>query len=257
MICSEVVAVIVGLIVMSFFFVLAHDFITQCDYFRADKILVRGAHRLSKQQILEHANIDKGINIISVNLSRIRDTLLAHSWISEAEVRRELPNIVNIEIKEHEPLAILDLGRRFLINVNGEVFKEWTILDSDVLPIVSGLEFSDLNVLSEARNTSFNAVMEILSLGRVPDSIFPNEKIRRIKVDRRMGLTLYTFDRGKEIELGYHDYQKKYTMLENVLFYLKKEQYFPDFNSIALNQLDRIVVNPIRNRSSAGGHKEV
>ncbi|MBU4259461.1 MAG: FtsQ-type POTRA domain-containing protein [Proteobacteria bacterium] len=255
--CFEIVAVIVILTVMSFVFILGHDFITQCDYFRADKIAVRGGNRLSKQHILEQANINKGINILSVNLSIIRNTLLAHSWIAEAEVRRELPDIISIRIKEHEPLAILDLGRRFLINVNGEVFKEWTASDPDVLPIVSGLQFSDLNVSGGSRSTAFNAVMEVLRLGREPDSILPNGRIRKIRVDRQTGLTLYAFDRARVIKLGYHDYPDKYERLENVLFYLKRKRCFPDFNSIDLNHLDRIVVNLVSDGSSAGDLKEV
>jgi len=255
--CFEVLAVVAILTVMSFVFILTHDFITQCDYFRADNIVIRGAHRLSKQQILEQANINKGINILSVNLSIIRNTLLADSWIAEAEVRRELPDIITIRIKEHEPLAILDLGRRFLINVNGEVFKEWTASDPDVLPIVSGLQFSDLNVSGEPRSTSFNAVMEVLRLGREPDSILPNGRIKKIRVDRQIGITLYAFDRARVIKLGYYDYPDKYERLESVLFYLKKKKCFPDFNSIDLNHLDRIVVNLVKDESSAGDHKEV
>ena len=255
--CFEIIAAVAVLTVMSFVFILGHDFITQCDYFRADNITIRGAHRLSKQQILDQANINKGINILSVNLSIIRNTLLAHSWIAEAEVRRELPDIITIRIKEHEPLAILDLGRRFLINVNGEVFKEWTASDSDVLPIVSGLQFSDLNIPGEPRSISFNAVMEVLRLGQKPDSILPNKRIKKIRVDRQIGLTLYAFDRVKVIKIGYHDYQDKYKRLESVLFYLKKKRCFPDFNSIDLNHLDRIVVNLVKDELSAGDHKEV
>jgi len=255
--CFEILAVVAILTVMSFVFILGHDFITQCDYFRADNIVVRGGHRLSKQHILEQANITKGINIFSVNLSIIRNTLLAHSWIAEAEVRRELPDIITLRIKEHEPLAILDLGRRFLINVNGEVFKEWTESDPDVLPIVSGLQFLDLNVPGESRSISFNAVMEVLRLGRKSDSILPNRRIKKIRVDRQIGLTLYAFDRARAIKIGYHDYPDKYERLESVLFYLKKKRCFPDFNSIDLNHLDRIVVNIVKDESSAGNHKEV
>jgi len=253
----EIATVAAILTVMSFVFILAHDFITQCDYFKTYNIVVRGAHRFSKQQILEQANINKGINILSVNLSLIRNRLLAHSWIAEAEVRRELPDIITIRIKEHEPFAILDLGRRFLINVNGEVFKEWTASDPDVLPIVSGLQFSDLNVSGEQRSTSFNAVMEVLRLGLEPDSILPNGRIRKIRVDGQTGLTLYAFDRAGVIKLGYHNYPDKYERLESVLFYLKKKEGFPDFNSIDLNHVDRIVVKLVKDESSAGDHKEV
>jgi len=256
-VCFEIATVAAILTVMSFVFILAHDFITQCDYFKTDNIVVRGAHRLSKQQILEQANINKRINILSVNLSIIRNRLLAHSWIAEAEVRRELPDIITIRIKEHEPFAILDLGRRFLINVNGEVFKEWTASDPDVLPIVSGLQFSDLNVSGEPRSTSFNAVMEVLRLGLEPDSILPNGRIRKIRVDGQTGLTLYAFDRVGVIKLGYHNYPDKYERLESVLFYLKKKEGFPDFNSIDLNHVDRIVVKLVKDESSAGDHKEV
>jgi cell division protein FtsQ len=255
--CFEIVSVVAILNVISFVFILAHDFITQCNYFRADNIVIRGAHRLSNQQILEQANINKGINILSVNLSIIRKRLLAHSWIAKAEVRRELPDIITIGIKEHEPLAILDLGRRFLININGEVFKEWTATDPDVLPIVSGLQFSDLNVSGEPRSTSFNEVMEVLRLGREPDSILPNRRIRKILVDRQTGITLYAFDRARIINLGYYDYLDKYERLESVLFYLKKKRCFPDFNSIDLNYQDRIVVNFVKDESSSGEHKEV
>ena len=255
--CFEILAVVAILTVMSFVFILTHDFITQCDYFRADNIVIRGAHRLSKQQILEQANINKGINILSVNLSIIRNRLLAHSWIAEAEVRRELPDIITIRIKEHEPLAILDLGRRFLINVNGEVFKEWTASDPDVLPIVSGLQFSDLNVSGEPRSTSFNAVMEVLRLGRESDSILPNGRIRKILVDRQIGITLYAFDQARVIKLGYYDYPDKYERLESVLFYLNKKRCFPGFNSIDLNNQDRIVVNLVKDESSAGDFKEI
>jgi len=255
--CFEILAVVTILTIMSFFFILAHDFITQCDYFRADNIVIRGAHQLSKQQIFEQANINKGINILSVNLSIIRNTLLAHSWIAEAEVRRELPDLITISIKEHKPLAILDLGRRFLINVNGEVFKEWTASDPDVLPIVSGLQFSDLNVSGEPRSTSFNAVMEVLRLGRESDSILPNGKIKKIRVDRQTGITLYAFDQARAIKIGYYDYPDKYERLESVLFYLKKKRCLPDFNSIDLNHLDRIVVKLVKDELSAGDHKEV
>ena len=255
--CFKIMTAIGILTVMSFAFILAHDFITQCDYFRADNIVIRGAHRLSKQQILEQTNINKGINILSVNLSIIRNTLLAHPWIAEAEVKRELPDMITIGIKEHKPLAILDLGRKFLINVNGEVFKEWTQSDPDVLPVISGLQFSDLNVSGELRSTSFKAVMEVLRLGREPDSILPNTRIRKIRVNGQMGLTLYAFDQERVIKLGYNDYTNKYERLENVLFYLKKKKCFPDFNSIDLNHPDRIVVNPVKDESSAGDQREV
>jgi cell division protein FtsQ len=245
------------LLLASFLFIFTYDFITQCDYFKAESLTVTGANRLTDEQVLLQSQITEGINILSVNLSRVRKRLLAHSWIEEAEVSRELPTGISIRIKEQQPLAILDIGRKFIINTHGEVFKEMDASDHCRLPVIGGLEFSDINVRGESRSVPFNAVMTILALGKKPESVLPCRLIKRIRVDREMGLTIYAFDHIKAIKIGYDDYPNKYEMLKNVLFYLKKNGSFSHLESIDLNNLNRIVVNPARIGSDAGGHKEV
>jgi len=245
------------LLLASFLFIFTYDFITQCDYFKAESLTVTGANRLTDEQVLLQSQITEGVNILSVNLSRVRKRLLAHSWIEEAEVSRELPTGISIRIKEQQPLAILDIGRKFIINTHGEVFKEMDASDHCRLPVIGGLEFSDINVRGESRSVPFNAVMTILALGKKPESVLPCRLIKRIRVDREMGLTIYAFDRIKAIKIGYDDYPNKYEMLKNVLFYLKKNGNFSHLESIDLNNLNRIVVNPARIGSEAGGHKEV
>jgi len=239
------------------FLFLVTTFLTQCDYFRAEKLVVTGTDRLSEKQVLEQAHIKKGINIISVNLSMARKRLLAHSWITEAEVGRDLPSGINIKIKEHKPIAILDLGRKFLINTSGEIFKEMAVSDPDQLPIISGLAFSDINTRDKPRSIPFNAVMNVLELGQKCKSVLPHKLIKKIQVDREMGLTIYAFDRIKEIKIGYNDYPNKYNKLKNILAHLKKRQGFSHLESIDLNNLNRIVIHPTKKESPARGHKEV
>jgi cell division protein FtsQ len=186
-----------------------------------------------------------------------RKRLLAHSWITEAEVSRDLPSGINIKIKEHKPLAVLDLGRKFLINTSGEIFKEMAASDPDQLPIISGLEFSDINTCGKPRSMPFNAVMNVLELGQKCKSVLPCELIKKIQVDREMGLTIYAFDRIKAIKIGYNDYPNKYDRLKNILVHLKEKLGFSHLESIDLNNLNRIVVHPKTMESPAGGHKEV
>jgi len=241
---------------MSIIFIFGYDLLTQCDYFRANSISVDGTNRLSKNQIIKHIGIDAGINIFSINLSATRKRLLAHPWIADAEVRRELPDEINISIKEHKPLAIIDLGRKFLINNHGEIFKELTALDPGNLPVIIGLEFSDLDVSGKFRSIPFNAVIDVLQLGRKSGSIIPNRLLKVIRVDREIGITLYAFNGIKAIKLGYNNYPDKYERLKNVLFYMEKGDMFLDFDTIDLNNLDRIVVNPVRIESPTTDYKE-
>lgn len=255
--CLKAVAVVAVLHLVSFLFILCHDFLTQCEYFRTESLVVTGADRLSEEQVIKQAELNKGMNILSVNLSIARKRLLAHSWIVEAEVSRELPSSINIRIKEQKPFAILDLGRKFVINTNGEIFKEMDASDPVNLPIISGLEFADINVRGKPRSIPYNAVMNILELGQKPESVIPIKLINRIHVDREIGLTVYAFDRIKAIKIGYDDYKGKYAKLKNVLLFLKKREDFSHLESIDLNNLNRIVINPRRIESPAEDQKEV
>jgi cell division protein FtsQ len=197
------------------------------------------------------------VNILAVNLSLVRKRLIAHPWIAEAGVSREIPSGLNIRIKEHAPLAVVDVGQKFIINHSGKIFKAWDSSDPANLPVVSGLNVLDLPPVYgqtdstegdtvRERTAPFEAVMKVLRLGRQQGSILPNRSIRQIRVDRHIGLTLFAFDRIKTINLGYDDYDGKYHMLASLFSYLKNQQSGSDYDRIDLNNLDRVVVNTLR-----------
>lgn len=235
--------------------ILGHDVATQCEYFQADRIEVEGANRLSEEDVLKQAQLYPGINILSVNLSTTRMRLLAHPEISKAAVSRTLPKGLSLTIKEHEPLAIIDFGRNFLMDVNGKIYKEQDKTDPTHLPLITGLHFSDAGNLKNEGKNPFIAVMNILHMGNKPQSILPNITIKRIHVDKEIGITLYVHDRSekirperikpKMIKIGYGRYANKYDKLKEVTAYLKKKHNIMDFDSIDLINGNRIVVNPI------------
>jgi len=250
---------IAAVIAVTAFFILVHDLLTQCDYFGARQLTIEGMRRLTKEQVAGQAGVHVGVNILSTNLSLVRKRLLAHPWIAEAEVRREIPSGLTIRIREHSALAMVDFGREYLINTHGELFKAWEASDPDTLPVIKGLKLSDLTVFgqSESSNTNrdrertapFKAVMRVLQLGGKKGTILPNRLVRQIHVDRQIGLTIYAFDQGKTINLGYSDYADKYHMLANLFSYLKRHRSISDFHRIDMNNLKRVVVSPIKRES--------
>lgn len=242
---------------MSCAFVFAYDLLTQSSFFSAATIQVSGVNRLSRQQIMDHADIHPGKNIFSINLALTRNRLKAHPWIEEAEVRREIPSGLTIHIKEFEPLAIIDMNHRFLIDRSGTIFKEWDKGDPSDLPVVVGLGISDLKVGEGPFSQPFGAIMAVLKLGRKTGSTIPVDQINRIEVDRDIGLTVHMKDRAGAIHLGYHDYPSKYKLLEKVLVYFQNQGKDWSLRSIDLNNPNRIVVNIDTDVSPATGQKEV
>ena len=253
----KVMAAVVTLAAVTGFFILIHEFVTQCDYFAAEKITIEGTQRLTHEQVARQARVRTGDNILSVNLSLVRRRLLAHPWIAEAEVSREIPSRLIIRVKEHTALAVVDFGQKFLIDHQGRIFKAWDPADPHDLPVISGLDLSDLKVYgrlepsypgqTSIESAPFRAVMQVLELGKQQGSILPNHLIRQISVDRQIGLTVYAFDHLKAISLGYSDYIGKYHMLAKLFSYLKRQRSIFDIERIDLNNMKRIVVNPIKN----------
>lgn len=250
---------IAAVVVVTGLFILVHDLLTQWDYFGARQLTVEGMRRLTREQVAQTAGVHTGINIFSTNLTLARKRLLAHPWIAEAEISREIPSGLTIVIKEHTALAVVDFGQKRLINTRGEIFKAWDPSDPKDLPVVSGLNLSDLTGYGRSepsqpnrhkeRSTPFKAVMRVLQLGGKKGSILPNRIVKLIQVDRQIGLSLHAFDRSKIINLGYSDYAGKYQLLSQLLAYVKHHRSISDFDRIDLNNLQRVVVNPITRES--------
>ena len=257
----KITSLIAVITIMSFMFIFGYDLMTQCDYFKAKSIVVTGNHILSEQQILDQSEIDKNVNILSVNLSMLQQKIRSNPWVKDAEIMRDLPDKLIINIKEQKPIAVLDIGRKFFINSSGEIFKEKSVSDPNNLPEVTGLKLSDINFPGETSSIAFSAVMNILKLGQEPNTILPNRLIKAIEVDREIGLTIHMIDYASfkinEIKLGYKNYQNKYKKLQHILVYLGGEENLSGFDSIDLNNLNRIIAAPVTIKAPVKNNKEV
>lgn len=267
-----------GVALLSIIFIFCHDVITQCDAFKAKTVAVTGNYRLNREEICERAGILPGSNILAVNTVAARKRLLAEPWIADAQIRREIPDGIHVVIREHRPLAVIDLGRKFLLDDAGTIFKELAPREADNLPVVEGLRYADIELRPSVAGAGlpapllnrqpkadqnpaspFAAVVAVLRLGTPVDSIIPNRQLSRIVVDSETGITLETRKGPKTVKLGFQDYARKYTMLRRLLAYL--EQHRPDkwreLEMIDLNNLDRIVVEPVydNGKASETGHK--
>jgi len=230
---------------LSISLIFIHDLLTQCDYFRAGDIKISGGKRLSDQEVLKYAGIQRGDNILSINLSLARTRLMDHPWIEDVEIRRELPSGISVRVREHSALAVLDMGRKFLINHKGEIFKENEVSDPKNLPYVCGLDYSDLNASDKKRSVPLSAVLEWLLIESKESFILPEMKIEKITVDREIGITLQISGGMRSICLGYNDYSSKKNRLRRIVRYLRNRSQLKEIQSINLINPDRVILRPV------------
>jgi len=240
-------------------FILAHDYFTQTGQFKASRIDVTGNQRLSRQQVLEIAGIGEEANILAVNLAATRKRLLAEPWIAEATVSRKIPSGLLLQVREERPLALMamEAGEGFLINNEGRIFKRQEPADQGGMPRIHGLSHADLPVDGAPRTASYEAVMSLLALAGKNDGLLSLAGIRRIQVDREIGITVFIGEHSRAIKLGFGRYRQKYETLEKLMAKLKKEGRLENFTAIDLFDIDRIVVTLASAGPSDEDNKEV
>lgn len=228
-------------------FIFTYEYFIQTTHFQADRIIVIGQEQLSRQQVLDIAGIKYQVNILSVNLTTVRKQLLNEPWIADATVRRKIPSELSIHIREEKPLAVLEIpnGQRFLINVAGQVFKRADPSEVTTLPVVTGLTTSDLPTLRSRKTRSLQAVMTLFHLAAKKNSPLPLKKIKRVSLDREIGVTVFTTKENRTVKLGFGHYKKKVEVFGLLMDRLRKIQRFADVKLIDLFDVNRIVIRPV------------
>ena len=269
-----------SLAAVSWGYVYLYSAVMQSDMLAAHTLKVSGNQRLTDVQVLAQARLKPRTNIFAINLKATRNRLLAHPWIAGASVQRIIPDTIQVHITEHMPLAVIDMGRKYLLDTQGIIFTEKKTQEANHLPVVRGLSYADLSLakgrqprqslpkpppsvgvlqLSAGRADPYRAMMEVLRMGSRKDAIVPNAEVKTVQIDRQMGLTLYAFENVIEIRLGFDHYQQKYAALKKVLRRVDSvaNQQWGGIRSIDLKNPHRIVLNPIRQLHAAEKQKEV
>ncbi len=240
-----VVAVVLG---TSALFMMGYAAVTSSDYFRTQTIQIYGHHRLCEQVILDQAGIRAGENLLALNLRLVRERLMDHPWIETARVTRDIPETIAIRVHEHVPLARVDLGRQFLINNKGRVFKEVTDGDPDDLPLVSGIVYADLSLGTDELGPALSAVMQVLRLCQEQKGALSYSGIERLHLDGELGITLTLKQHSRSVKLGFGGYEVKFERYNALTRHLASNEHWRDFAAVDLNNPDRVVVqlaNPL------------
>ncbi len=113
--------VLVGLAVT----VLAAVIVLRSPVLDVDEVAITGAARTGEAQVHEVAGIDVGAPLLLVDLGAASRAIEALPWVAEAEVTRELPGLIQVQIREREPVAVVSgSGRAVLVDRTGQVLAE-------------------------------------------------------------------------------------------------------------------------------------
>ncbi len=120
------------------------------DYFAVTAVEVEGNDRLTDETIISATGIEPGVNIWQVDIRRLESNLKKNRRIRSVFVRKELPDIVSIQIEEYKPLVLMVSTKGFVeVDENRAVVGFPLSITDKGLPILTGIPVEDLSVGDE------------------------------------------------------------------------------------------------------------
>jgi cell division septal protein FtsQ len=225
---------VLGILVYIFF-----GYLYTSPYFRVERIVVSGENRLSEIEVLNLARIDKGTNILGIDLRRVSDRIEQHPWIQKAFVKRELPQRIIINVTERVPVAMINLDRLYLVDKKGIVFKEVGPEDTFDVPVLTGLESEDLAANERISRRLIEKALTIIDEVDKRGTLGVDQ-ISEINMDPYAGLTIFTLEDGTQVKLGFDDYEQKLDHLKKVIADLQERGEKAEY--INLNYGEKVYV---------------
>lgn len=127
-------------------------------------------------------------NFFNVDLNGLRRAIEDLSWVRHAEIRRQWPGRLEVDVEEHQPAAVWGISGRQLVNSYGELFFADVSEAPPRLPVLTGPTGMAQEMLDYFRQ----AETLLASVKRWPEAL---------EVSPRLALRLM-LDDGMVIELG-------------------------------------------------------
>ena len=89
-------------------------------------VRVYGAERVPQAELIQLAQITRGMSLLRIDVNRVRTRIMQHPWIRDALVQRVYPNELEVIVYERRPAAILGSEKNgYLVDGEGYVLKHF------------------------------------------------------------------------------------------------------------------------------------
>jgi len=199
-------------------------YLAQSSSFRLNDIRISGCRITRPAEILSYAGIQRGMNLLQVNLAQTSTRLEQYPYIIRAVVQRKLPDTLEIYLEERTPRAIIQLGDYYLLDNNGEIFKKAATGERHY-PVLTGLT---TEIFYKDREGCLQIIRNALQLlGHIEkDQRFNGLQIE-IAIDQTAGFTIRTAPEPMEVNVGWGEFAEKIDSMWKIVDDLKSKGLSP------------------------------
>ena len=221
-----------------------------CNFFQITSLTIEGSRMTDKEEITDLSGIDIHSNLLAIDVDQVRTLLEGHPWIAAAEVVRDWPNSLLIQVQEKKPAALLNRETELLyLDSKGRIIAAAPPAHELDFPVITGLEKTAHDGTgADGMPQPPHEVFELLRLANRNNPILPEQNISEIHVGPDGEMTLYLLDRPFPIYLGSEgSIARRYDRLVKVLKDLYRKREFSEVAYIRLDyQKDAILVGKVK-----------
>jgi len=188
------------------------EFILESQYFSVREIQVRGADKVSGDEVIAMAGLRRGMSIWSIDLASIEKKIRRHPWVRRVFVRREFPRRVIIDVEERTPKAIVAMRKLYYVDSDGVVFKEVGPGENVKFPLLTGLRPEQITAPDPATRKRIQDALRLSEM--MVQRSHSLSEIHFAKPDR---LVVYTTAYPIALHMGWGDWPEKLTRMERLL----------------------------------------
>lgn len=238
----------------SLLLIFGYHFLLTLPYFclkGPEAIEISGAQRSQPLKVLQDLQIKPGTSLLAILPLKVERALRQQPWVAQVDLRRHWPDRLSIQIKEHQPLAIVQLEQLYLMNQEGQLFKILEPQDPSDLPVITGLQREHFQRVGGQPTPLLAKLFDFMQFLKDNRQDINLASIGEIHVDPENGFIIYPFGLKAGLNLGFKDYQQKLAKLEKIWPYLKQQGQLAAVDKIDLNYPQRVLVSLKRAESTS------
>jgi len=184
-----------------------------------DDITLEGRQRTTTAAVLQAIELQRGDNILEIDLTEVRDKVKSLPWVKDVTVtRRYFPNIIHINITEKTVKSIWQYKNEFY-----PIDEDGQIIETEYVP-----QKNILQIIGEGAPENFHNLMQIVEQDK---ELFSRLKAANFISKRRWNLIFDDVEHGITVKLPEEDVEaawKKLVKLDKTRGILKRKLTFID-----------------------------
>lgn len=204
--------------------VLVFQLLTKLPLFRIEKFEVKGNKTLESNDIILYSGITVGENIFTIDKQKIDASLKTEPYVESSEIKRKLPDTIEIKITEKTDAVVIDAGKKVFLDENGEVVALRDDYKQSFVPLITGLELQNPQLLQPVKLKNSINMDEFRAF--VKNLVRPeiHKRLNTVTVGKDGSVELLLKD-DTVVKLGkFDDMEHKMSFLEKVLEDLAKKK---------------------------------